>query len=154
MMLPVAVPNYMQPKITYDNNGNAVMLPQPFMEITAPREVDLNRVQISDSDLKSSPSKSGKHNIIVEENIRIHKEAENEAWKQNVLLTKERSLCAKLSDMGISKLVLEDMSSLVHSSTGEYKSLCFSALWIWNYLLPSSYMLKIELVLGGNQVHM
>ncbi|RHN52163.1 putative non-specific serine/threonine protein kinase [Medicago truncatula] len=89
-----------------------------------------SKVQISDSDLKSSPSKSGKHNIIVEENIRIHKEAENEAWKQNVLLTKERSLCAKLSDMGISKLVLEDMSSLVHSSTGEYKSLCFSALAI------------------------
>lgn len=32
---------------------------------------------------------------------------------QNVLLIKERSLCAKLSDMGISKLLLEDMSSLV-----------------------------------------
>lgn len=117
MMLPVTVPNYMQPKITYDSNGNAVMLPQPPMEITAPREVDLSRVielsmsllvvlsvvfllmlyqnrlknnvtskvQISDSDLKSSPSKkkrvrkSGKNNIIVEENIRIHKEAENEA---------------------------------------------------------------------------
>jgi len=110
-MLLEHVPNYMQPNIMYDSNGNAVMLPQPFMEITAPREIDLNRVielstsllvvlyvvflwmlyqnrlknnvtskvQISDSDLKSSPSKekrvrkSGKNNIIVEENIRIQK---------------------------------------------------------------------------------
>ena len=37
---------------------------------------------------------------------------------QNVLITKERSLCAKLSDMGISKRLLEDMSSLGHSATG------------------------------------
>jgi serine/threonine-protein kinase/endoribonuclease IRE1 len=44
---------------------------------------------------------------------------------QNVLIIKERSLCAKLSDMGISKQLPEDMSSLGHSSTGEYKSLCF-----------------------------
>lgn len=39
---------------------------------------------------------------------------------QNVLIIKERSLCAKLSDMGISKRLLEDMSSLGHSTTGKY----------------------------------
>ncbi|RDX85409.1 Serine/threonine-protein kinase/endoribonuclease IRE1a, partial [Mucuna pruriens] len=43
---------------------------------------------------------------------------------QNVLIIKERSLCAKLSDMGISKRLLEDMSSLHHSTTG-----CGSSGW-------------------------
>ncbi|KAK7406943.1 hypothetical protein VNO78_08579 [Psophocarpus tetragonolobus] len=43
---------------------------------------------------------------------------------QNVLIIKERSLCAKLSDMGISKRLLEDMSSLSHSVTG-----CGSSGW-------------------------
>ncbi|CAI8588459.1 unnamed protein product [Vicia faba] len=43
---------------------------------------------------------------------------------QNVLIIKERLLCAKLSDMGISKRLLEDMSSLGHSSTG-----CGSSGW-------------------------
>ncbi|KAL2348708.1 hypothetical protein Fmac_002708 [Flemingia macrophylla] len=43
---------------------------------------------------------------------------------QNVLIIKERSLCAKLSDMGISKRLLEDMSSLGHSTTG-----CGSSGW-------------------------
>ncbi|KAL1315941.1 serine/threonine-protein kinase/endoribonuclease IRE1a-like isoform X2 [Arachis hypogaea] len=43
---------------------------------------------------------------------------------QNVLITKERSLCAKLSDMGISKRLLEDMSTLGHSVTG-----CGSSGW-------------------------
>ncbi|XP_017437199.1 serine/threonine-protein kinase/endoribonuclease IRE1a isoform X2 [Vigna angularis] len=37
---------------------------------------------------------------------------------QNVLITKERSLCAKLSDMGISKCLLENMSSLGNNATG------------------------------------
>ncbi|CAL5197392.1 unnamed protein product [Lathyrus oleraceus] len=37
---------------------------------------------------------------------------------QNVLINKERSLCAKLSDMGISKRLLENMSSLGHNATG------------------------------------
>lgn len=37
---------------------------------------------------------------------------------QNVLIIKERSLCAKLSDMGISKRLLGDMSSLDHHATG------------------------------------
>ncbi|XP_061355029.1 serine/threonine-protein kinase/endoribonuclease IRE1a-like [Gastrolobium bilobum] len=37
---------------------------------------------------------------------------------QNVLIIKERSLCAKLSDMGISKRLLQDMSSLGHNATG------------------------------------
>lgn len=124
MMLPLPVPvaNSLQPKISfYDSNDNAAVLPQPLMEIAAPREVDLNRVielsmsllvilsvafllilyqnrstnkvatkvKISDSDLKSSPSKkkrarkSGKNNVThlssIEENIRLHMEAENEA---------------------------------------------------------------------------
>ncbi|XP_061346104.1 serine/threonine-protein kinase/endoribonuclease IRE1a-like [Gastrolobium bilobum] len=43
---------------------------------------------------------------------------------QNVLIIKERSLCAKLSDMGISKRLLGDMSSLDHSATG-----CGSSGW-------------------------
>ncbi|XWS20830.1 hypothetical protein CRYUN_Cryun30bG0002800 [Craigia yunnanensis] len=37
---------------------------------------------------------------------------------QNVLIIKERSLCAKLSDMGISKRLIGDMSSLTRSATG------------------------------------
>ncbi|RZC30171.1 Serine/threonine-protein kinase/endoribonuclease IRE1a isoform B [Glycine soja] len=43
---------------------------------------------------------------------------------QNVLILKEKSLCAKLSDMGISKRLLEDMSSLGHTVTG-----CGSSGW-------------------------
>ncbi len=38
---------------------------------------------------------------------------------QNVLLLKERSLCAKLSDMGISKRLLGDTSSLGYNATGK-----------------------------------
>ncbi|XP_044482789.1 serine/threonine-protein kinase/endoribonuclease IRE1a isoform X2 [Mangifera indica] len=41
---------------------------------------------------------------------------------QNVLIVKERSLCAKLSDMGISKRLLGDMSSLGHHATGSGSS--------------------------------
>ncbi|KAL7192822.1 hypothetical protein ACSBR2_024607 [Camellia fascicularis] len=37
---------------------------------------------------------------------------------QNVLIIKERSLCAKLSDMGISKHLVGDVSSLGHHATG------------------------------------
>lgn len=43
---------------------------------------------------------------------------------QNVLIIKERSLCAKLSDMGISKRLIGDMSSLDHHATG-----CGSSGW-------------------------
>ncbi|XP_041018882.1 serine/threonine-protein kinase/endoribonuclease IRE1a isoform X2 [Juglans microcarpa x Juglans regia] len=43
---------------------------------------------------------------------------------QNVLIIKERSLCAKLSDMGISKRLVGDMSSLSHQATG-----CGSSGW-------------------------
>nr|XP_023889873.1 serine/threonine-protein kinase/endoribonuclease IRE1a isoform X1 [Quercus suber]XP_023889874.1 serine/threonine-protein kinase/endoribonuclease IRE1a isoform X2 [Quercus suber]POE64243.1 serine/threonine-protein kinase/endoribonuclease ire1a [Quercus suber] len=43
---------------------------------------------------------------------------------QNVLIIKERSLCAKLSDMGISKRLVGDMSSLGHHATG-----CGSSGW-------------------------
>lgn len=38
---------------------------------------------------------------------------------QNILIIKERSLCAKVSDMGISKRLLEDMSSFGQNDTGE-----------------------------------
>ncbi|XP_004287715.1 PREDICTED: uncharacterized protein LOC101295745 [Fragaria vesca subsp. vesca] len=41
---------------------------------------------------------------------------------QNVLLIKESSLCAKLSDMGISKRLIGDMSSLGHYATGSGSS--------------------------------
>ena len=44
---------------------------------------------------------------------------------QNVLIIKERSLRAKLSDMGISKRLLGDMSSLGHNATGEKLLLLF-----------------------------
>ncbi|PON82755.1 Serine/threonine protein kinase [Trema orientale] len=43
---------------------------------------------------------------------------------QNVLIIKERSLCAKLSDMGISKRLAGDMSSLGRHATG-----CGSSGW-------------------------
>ncbi|KAF7829067.1 serine/threonine-protein kinase/endoribonuclease IRE1a isoform X1 [Senna tora] len=43
---------------------------------------------------------------------------------QNILIIKERSLCAKLSDMGISKRLLEDMSSFGYNNTG-----CGSSGW-------------------------
>ena len=38
---------------------------------------------------------------------------------QNVLIRKERSLCAKISDMGISKRLPRNMSSLTHHATGK-----------------------------------
>ncbi|XP_056696765.1 serine/threonine-protein kinase/endoribonuclease IRE1a isoform X2 [Spinacia oleracea] len=41
---------------------------------------------------------------------------------QNVLINKEIALCAKLSDMGISKRLLADMSSLGHHATGNGSS--------------------------------
>ncbi|XP_028795298.1 serine/threonine-protein kinase/endoribonuclease IRE1a isoform X2 [Neltuma alba] len=43
---------------------------------------------------------------------------------QNILIINERSLCAKLSDMGISKRLLEDASSFGHNATG-----CGSSGW-------------------------
>lgn len=39
---------------------------------------------------------------------------------QNVLIVKEKALCAKLSDMGISKQLTADMSSLSYHATGKY----------------------------------
>lgn len=42
---------------------------------------------------------------------------------QNVLIIKESSVCAKLSDMGISKRLVENMSSLGHHATGKYSYL-------------------------------
>uniref|UniRef100_A0A5B6Z6V5 non-specific serine/threonine protein kinase n=1 Tax=Davidia involucrata TaxID=16924 RepID=A0A5B6Z6V5_DAVIN len=41
---------------------------------------------------------------------------------QNVLIIKDRSLCAKLSDMGISRRLIGDMSSLGHHATGNGSS--------------------------------
>ena len=38
---------------------------------------------------------------------------------QNVLIIKDRSLCAKLSDMGISKRLTGDMASLGQHATGK-----------------------------------
>lgn len=49
---------------------------------------------------------------------------------QNVLIIKEKSVSAKLSDMGISKCLLEDKSSLGHYATGK-------SLYCINYLLVS-----------------
>lgn len=44
---------------------------------------------------------------------------------QNVLIVKDRSLCAKISDMGISKRLLDDMSSLTQNATGKYLQLVY-----------------------------
>jgi serine/threonine-protein kinase/endoribonuclease IRE1 len=44
---------------------------------------------------------------------------------QNVLIINESSVCAKLSDMGISKRLVENMSSLGHHATGKYSYLFF-----------------------------
>ena len=41
---------------------------------------------------------------------------------QNVLIISEKSFCAKLSDMGISKRLLGDMSSLTQHPTGKHAS--------------------------------
>ena len=38
---------------------------------------------------------------------------------QNVLILNERSLCAKLSDMGISKHLVGDLSTLSNHGTGK-----------------------------------
>lgn len=38
---------------------------------------------------------------------------------QNVLIIKDKSVCAKLSDMGISKRLSGDMSSLTGQATGK-----------------------------------
>ncbi|KAL6959805.1 non-specific serine,threonine protein kinase [Sarracenia purpurea var. burkii] len=46
---------------------------------------------------------------------------------QNVLIIKGRSVYAKLSDMGISKRLVGDMSSLGHHATGKYSSLVIMA---------------------------
>ncbi len=39
---------------------------------------------------------------------------------QNVLIINEKSFCAKLSDMGISKRLVGDMSSLTQHTTGKF----------------------------------
>lgn len=41
----------------------------------------------------------------------------------NVLITKQKSICSKLSDMGISKRLPANMSSLGHRATGKYSSI-------------------------------
>ena len=58
---------------------------------------------------------------------------------QNVLIIKERSLCAKLSDMGISKRLVGDMSSLGHHATGK----CTRLFYYVNCLHPlSTYQMQ------------
>ena len=54
---------------------------------------------------------------------------------QNVLIIKKKSICAKLSDMGISKHLSADMSSLGHRATGKYSSLAFVSLQYSCYIL-------------------
>lgn len=48
---------------------------------------------------------------------------------QNVLIVKERSISAKISDMGISKHLAGDMSALTKNSTGELP-FCFLVVTI------------------------
>lgn len=58
---------------------------------------------------------------------------------QNVLIIKESSVCAKLSDMGISKRLVENMSSLGHHATGKYSYL--SCQWCqWFAVLMGAIM--------------
>lgn len=47
---------------------------------------------------------------------------------QNVLISKEMILSAKLSDMGISKRMSGDMSSLGHLATGEFFFYCLCSI--------------------------
>lgn len=55
---------------------------------------------------------------------------------QNILIIiKGKSFCAKLSDMGISKRLLGDMSSLTHHGTGEYLT---SAMFIFFFNIGST----------------
>lgn len=62
-----------------------------------------------------------KHRDIVSGLVHLHELGiiHRDLKPQNVLIIKERLLVAKLSDMGISKRLLEDMSSLGESVTGE-----------------------------------
>jgi len=62
-----------------------------------------------------------KHRDVVSGLVHLHELGiiHRDLKPQNVLIIKEKSLCAKLSDMGISKRLLEDMSSLGHTVTGE-----------------------------------
>lgn len=39
---------------------------------------------------------------------------------QNVLIINDKTFCAKLSDMGISKRLVGDMSSLTQHATGQF----------------------------------
>lgn len=48
---------------------------------------------------------------------------------QNVLINKEWALCAKLSDMGISRRLHADMSSLGYHATGEKYSTALKTLF-------------------------
>ena len=48
----------------------------------------------------------------------------------NVLIKTENSLYAKLSDMGISKRLLGDMSSLTQNATGIYLKLAYLVLYV------------------------
>lgn len=54
---------------------------------------------------------------------------------QNVLISKGMSLSAKLSDMGISKRLTGDMSSLGHFATGKF--LCVKNIITRKHLLVS-----------------
>lgn len=49
---------------------------------------------------------------------------------QNVLIIKEKSLCAKLSDMGISKRLHGDMSSLTQNATGKHLQLVYLVVFL------------------------
>ncbi|KAK9284681.1 hypothetical protein L1049_023857 [Liquidambar formosana] len=64
---------------------------------------------------------------------------------QNVLISKERSLCAKLSDMGISKRLIGDMSSLGHNATGKPKALeVLHHPLFWNSEMRLSFLRDIS----------
>lgn len=45
---------------------------------------------------------------------------------QNVLVVRDKYICAKVSDMGISKRLVGDMSSLTHHATGMYIDLLYN----------------------------
>lgn len=57
---------------------------------------------------------------------------------QNVLISKEGPLRAKLSDMGISKRLQEDMTSVSHHGTGKVQS-CLRICNMRNYFLYLFY---------------
>lgn len=64
---------------------------------------------------------------------------------QNVLIVKQQTICSKLSDMGISKRLPANVSSLGHRATGKYPSIAIiSQLQYSCYYVLHAFLLIIK----------